>query len=169
MTPTQLTDSLTSMTLSMPGTMARVHSGCQGVRLGYKGLQVRLNNDRVIVRHVDQLRHHARSHETNSSKNSPDTGGTPERGDTESVETDSSEMVEIPESSTELTVQEPDIETPHTEEPVGDPPVETDLSGHSQEPEASEPLDDGSTPPTVRRSSRTRQPRARYEDTVMFT
>ena len=52
-------------------------------------------------------------------------------------------MVEILESSTEPTVQELDIETPYTEEPVGDPPVKTDLSGHSLEPEASEPIDDG--------------------------
>ena len=131
--------------------------------------RVRLDNNHVIIRHVDQLRHRvATTDSTDPSDSSdlsdvsvPETGVSTEMVEPESAETDqnSSDTSETPDPAEEAESSESAEE--QTEDHSGDTGVVP-----SQEHDSSEQPGSAGTPAGLRRSSRVSRPPVRFDETV---
>ena len=144
-------------------------SGCV---VGLQGLvmyRVRLNNDSVVIRHVDQLQRRVPTTDS-SDANGSDAGNSAEMVEPGLTETpqDSSEVTE----STDTQVAPPLPEM--AESTVGDNEEQTDNSSDEIEPGPVPELDSpeqsphGDTASELRRSSRVSHPPVRLGDTVTF-
>ena len=140
-----------------------------GCVVGFQGsamYRVRLSNDSVIVRHVDQMRHRVCADETISlpGDSVPETEVSAGVVEPESFETgqNSSEASVAPERQT---VASP-VQAPDTGEQTETPSIETDTTVPLPEPLPPELSAGGES--GVRRSSRVRHPPERFEDFGML-
>ena len=139
--------------------------------------RVRLDNNDVIIRHVDQLRHRVATTDSTDSSNSSDLSdvSVPETGvSTEMVEPESAET----DQNSSDTSETPDIQiTPSStpaEEAESSESAEEQTEDHSgdtvvvpsQEHDSSEQPERAGTPAGLRRSSRVSRPPVRLDETV---
>ena len=116
--------------------------------------RVRLDNDHVIVRHVDQLRHRVTTIDS-SDDDVQDTGDS-----TEPVDVETSETPETPTMTS--SPETPESGRGTDEEPTGNSSDKTDVIS-SQEPDSQEPPDKAGATSTRRCSSRASRPPVRFE------
>ena len=141
--------------------------GCVVGLLGSAMYRIRLDNNNVVIRHIDQLRHRVATTDTSDSSDSfadPETGNT-----TETVGPESTELTQYPPgvSETPLTQATPLSAASESEEQTETSSEETDGVPTPETDLADQPEGGGATP-ALRRSTRVSRPPVRLEETVTF-
>ena len=141
--------------------------GCVVGLLGSAMYRVRFDNNNVVIRHVDQLRHRVATTDTFDSSDSfqdsaPETGNT-----TETVGSESTELTQYPPgiSETPLTQATPLSAASESEEQTETSSEEIDGVPTPERDSADQPEGGGATP-ALRRSTRVSRPPVRLEETV---
>ena len=141
--------------------------GCVVGLLGSAMYRVRLDNNNVVIRHVDQLCHRVTTTDTSDSSDSfedPETGNT-----TETVGPESTELTQYPPgvSETPLTQATPLSAASESEEQTETSSEETDGVSTPETDSADQP-EGGGANPALRCSTRVSRPPVRLEETVSF-